>query len=248
MSCQSCLFHLTFNAKIEYGGGGEWGHASHGVRAGRPHYLLLTYTSSARSCAMTIVVNDIIRITTKMLLFGTDDVQNVFTFRVTGGALPDDTQIMQAVAAHMDIAYTILNPRINTALTYISVDGINVTQSVLLPDTPWPILVAGTNVTNLLPTQVAGCVFWPTTTPKVRTASFIGGFCEDQNGVAGEVGAALISDLNAFGVFMRGIVGANITAEKGSFNPLTSVFTVSGQPQTPARWRTQRRRRIGVGS
>ncbi len=197
---------------------------------------------------MTIAINDIIKITCKMLFFGTDDVQNVYTYKVTGGALPDDAQIMQAVAAHMDVAYTILNGRLTTNLTYISVDGINVTQSILLPDTPWPILVAGVNVTNMLPSEVCGFVFWPTTTPKVRTSAFIGGFCEDQNGPLGEVGSGALADLATFGVFMQGIVGANITADKGSFNPLTSIFTKAGSPQVPARWRTQRRRRIGVGS
>lgn len=197
---------------------------------------------------MTIVVNDILRITCKMKLFGTEDIQNVYTYKVTGGTLDDDTSIMNAIANHMDIAYTLYNARVSTSITYISVDGINITQNTLLPDTPWPILVAGIDAANILPTQVAGCVFWPTTTPKVRTSSFLGGLTEASNDAGGVLTPALVTEMIAFGVFMKGIVAAKISADKGSFNPVSLIFTPSGEPQVPPRWRTQRRRRVGVGS
>lgn len=197
---------------------------------------------------MTAVIGDVLKITCKMRLLGTDDVQNVYTYKITGGTLPDDLQIMQGIAAHMDTGYLLINARVSTALAYVTVDGINITQSVLMPEVPWPVLTAGLEGANLLPTQVAACVFWPTTTPKVRSSSFLGGFTETDNGFIGEIGAGLLGVLNTFGVFMQGMVQAEISADKGSFNPLTSTFTASGSPQVPTRWRTQRRRRVGVGS
>ncbi len=197
---------------------------------------------------MTVSVGDFVRITPKMKLFGTDDVMNVFTFRVDRNDTVDDAGFMVAMALHMDDNYSPMNVFFSTFMTYVSVDGFNISKNELLPDTPWPTLVAGTQVTDLLPTQTAGCVFWPTITPKVRTSAFLGAFCEFNNTADASLNAALQTALGVFGVGMRIVATANVDAVKGSFNPVKLLFTEAGAPQVPTRWRTQRRRRIGVGS
>lgn len=197
---------------------------------------------------MTVGVGDIVRITAKMKLFGTDDVQNVFTFRVDANTTPDDDAFMDDVAAFIDGAYNLVDIDQSTFLTYQSVDGQNLTKNELLPEKNFPILVAGLQGGDLLPTQVAPCVFWPTITPKVRTSSFLGGYTEFNNTSIGEITGTGQSNLLSFGLFLASFVGVRITLRKGSLNPLTMVFTVAGTARVPARWRTQRRRRIGVGS
>jgi len=197
---------------------------------------------------MTVSVGDFVRITAKMKLFGTDDVQNVYTFRVDRNDTVDDAGFMVAMALHMDDAYTTVLTGFTNLLTFISVDGINISKSELLPDTPWPVLTVGPNANNLLPTQTAACVFWPTTTPKVRTSTFLGGFTEGGNLADGSIAPGTITNLIAFGAAMRIVATANVDAVKGSFNPVLLVFTPAGVASVPARWRTQRRRRIGVGS
>jgi len=197
---------------------------------------------------MAVSVGDFVRITAKMKILGTDDMQNVYTFRVDRNDTVDDAGFMVAMALHMDDAYTLINVNISDQITYVSVDGQNISKDELLPDTPWPVLTAGTNVNNMLPQQVAGCVFWPTITPKVRTSTFLGGFVTALVNATGGIGASTLANMALFGAAMRLVSTANVDAVKGSFNPVALLFTPSGVAQVPTRWRTQRRRRIGVGS
>ena len=197
---------------------------------------------------MPVVVGNIVRITAKMNLFGTDDVQNVLQFRVDNNNTVDDLAFMTDVAVIFDRAYAFINGDISDQLNYVSIDGQNITLNELLPDVPWPALVAGINTSPLLPTQAAACVFFPTTTPKVRSSSFLGGYTEGANAIDGTIFAVVLGRIKNWGDEMLAATTPDIILTKGSFNPLTSVFTEAGAPITPTRWRTQRRRRAGVGS
>ncbi len=197
---------------------------------------------------MPVAVGDIVRLTAKMRLFGTEDVQNIYTYRVDRNATTSDAAFMTQAALHMDTAYTKVNGDMTINLSYASVDGFNITKNELLPDTPWPVLTIGLTSFFMLPTQVAGFVFWPTTAPKVRTSAFVGGYTVASNTAVAELTPPTIANLNLFGLDLRFIITVDIDATKGSFKPIGSIFTPSGLPQVPVRWRTQRRRRVGVGS
>jgi len=197
---------------------------------------------------MPVSVGDFVRITCKMKLFGTDDVMNVLTYRVDVNATADDDAFMSDVADRLDVHYTGINPDLSDDLTYESIDGFNISKSELMPDVPWPVLIDGDNAAIILPTQVAACVFWPTTTPKVRTSSFMGGYVVSALAAGGVIAAPSLGRLVTFGGAIRQLITANITLTKGSFNPVALIFTEAGAAQVPNRWRTQRRRRIGVGS
>jgi hypothetical protein len=183
-----------------------------------------------------------------MKLFGTDDVMNVLTYRVDINTTVDDAAFMVEAAARLDVNYGGLLADISTLLTFETIDGQNISKSELLPEVPWPVITAGTNVNALLPTQVAAEVFWPTITPKVRTSSFLGGYAVTANSPTGEVQVATIARINTFAIAQMTLINTNISLVKGSFNPLLLLFTASGLPVVPNRWRTQRRRRVGVGS
>jgi len=197
---------------------------------------------------MSVSVGDFVRITAKMKLFGTDDVMNVYTFRVDRNDTGDDDTFMVAMALHMDDAYNEIVNDLSDQLSFETVDGQNISKSELLPEKAWPVLTVGDSATFLLPTQVAAEVYWPTITPKVRTSSFIGGYTVTFNNISGEIIPAAIARLVLFGAAMKDIATANVDAVKGSWNPTKMIFTESGDPVVPSRWRTQRRRRIGVGS
>ena len=197
---------------------------------------------------MAVSVGDFVRITAKMKLFGTDDVMNVLTYRTDVNATPDDDAFMADVAARLDVHYGSMLTDFSTDLTFESIDGFNISKTELLPEVPWPVITAGTNAAILLPTQCATCVFWPTTTPKVRTSSFLGGYTVSSLAAGGIIGAPVITRLQNFGGAMVQLITANITLQKGSWNPIAFIFTEAGLPQVPLRFRTQRRRRIGVGS
>lgn len=197
---------------------------------------------------MSVAVGDIVRITAKMRWFGTDDVQNVFTYKVLLNATLDDDEFMSVVADVLDSAYNNLLGGQSTQFTYESIDGINLTQDVLLPEVAWPVLTAGASATTIVPQQLAICAFWPTTTPKVRTSTFFGGFVIAAIAALGDITAANVTQVLAAANELSNFDTVELDMEKGSLNPITSVFTPSGTPQVPTRWRTQRRRRVGVGS
>lgn len=197
---------------------------------------------------MTVTVGDFVRLTAKMKLFGTDDVMNVFTYRIDTNTTADDAALMAEAALFLDISYTILLGDLVDDLTFVSIDGQNISKSELLPEVAWPTLIDGDNLGDLLPTQVAAEVFWPTITPKVRTSSFIGGYATSANTSTGAIAAAAVTRLGTFGAALKDWNTVNVDGVKGSFNPVKVLFTASGDPVVPARWRTQRRRRLGVGS
>lgn len=197
---------------------------------------------------MAVAVGDIVRIIPKMKWFGTDDVVNVLTYRVDVNTEVDDAAFMAALVGRVDIAYSFMTGQQSTSFTYESVDGINITKNELLPNTPWPVLTAGTSGTSIVPQQLAACAFWPTITPKVRTSAFFGGYVTFTIDPLGEITAVLRGFVNSAALELRRLITAGVDLQKGSLNPLTSVFTEAGVPQVPLRWRTQRRRRIGVGS
>lgn len=197
---------------------------------------------------MAVVVGNILRITAKMKLFGTDDIMNVYTYRVDVNATADDTAFMTDVAARLDVHYGALNVDKRTDMSYETISGFNITKDELLPDTDWPVLTVGVNASILMPTQLAACIFWRTTTPKVRTSTFMGGYTTTSLASGSGLAAPIITRLLTFGADMRQLITANITLTKGSFNPTGGIFTESGEAQVPAFFRTQRRRRLGVGS
>ena len=197
---------------------------------------------------MAVAVGDIVKITAKMRWFGTDDVQNVFQYKVDLNNSADDADFMSIVADVLDSAYNNLIGGQSTQFTYESIDGINVTQDVLLPEVSWPVLTAGSSATTIVPQQLAVCAFWPTITPKVRTSTFFGGYVIAAIASLGEITAANVTQALAAANELSTFDTVLVDMTKGSLNPLTSVFTPSGTPQVPTRWRTQRRRRVGVGS
>ena len=196
-----------------------------------------------------IVVGDVIRVVAKMRLLTSEDDLNVFHFKVLSNTTVDDNAFMVEMAAAIDSDYQIINAQISTAMTYIDIDAQNVTQNELLQSQPWPVLVAGADAGALLPTQVAAMIFWRTLRPKTRTSKFYGGFTELSNNVDGTIAAATATQLSLLGTnLLGGVSGANFSAEYGAFNKLLSRFTPVTSSVVPVRWRTQKKRRVGVGS
>jgi hypothetical protein len=197
---------------------------------------------------MVVAVNDIVRITAKMKWFGTDDVVNVFTYKVDQQDLLTDLLFMTDVSEALSLAYAELVDEQSDSFTYESVDGFNITQDILLPDVAWNIITAGTSATNIVPQQLAISAFWPTTRPKTRSQAFFSGFVVGMIDTEGEVTAGGQTAVQDAADIITRLTTPDIDLVKGSWNSTLSLFTPSGAAQVPARWRTQRRRRIGVGS
>lgn len=197
---------------------------------------------------MAVGVLDIVRITANLLLDDTNLVQNVFHFIVDAIPGPDDDGFMDEVDDIMDDLYITINLRVVDRITYDSITGINVTKDELLPSRAWPTLTAGADTDVMIPEMNAGCVFHRTVKPRTRASKFIPP-CGETSNDGGALGVTYKTLLQNFGNFLVGdIIEAGTTLRYGAFNRSTSIFTPVVVAVVPARFRTQRRRRIGVGA
>jgi len=196
----------------------------------------------------SIAIGDVVRTTARMKLDGVHDIVSVYHHKALNSNIGDDDAFMIGMAAGLDAAHVLINPDITDRLTYINVEGINVTASRLLPAKPWPTLVVGSTGLDMLPEEVAGCVFFRTLRPKTRASKFIGGYTEGSN-TGGALSAGAVSNLQAYGDLLVGDIPADgAVMEYGAWNTGAVRFTLVNAAIVPARWRTQRRRRFGVGS
>lgn len=198
---------------------------------------------------MAISVGDILRISAEMELSTVDQVINVFNFKVITNNLATDQLFMTELATLIDATYLQINGEVVASIKYVSIEGQNLTKNELLPGVPWSTLTFGANANTPLPTQITACVFFRTLTPKVRAAKFLPLMSEGANVNVGEVDGIAQAACQAFGdALVAGLVGANIEVQYGAFNVPLVRFTPVIQAIVPVRWRTQRRRRVGVGS
>lgn len=192
---------------------------------------------------------DVVRITAEMEFGGVEDMQNVFhVLKVSGGTIAD-TLFMTDVAAQLDLMYAFLTPRQITDYTYEQITGQMVFGgSDLMPDTPWPVRIAGVQTADALPLQVAALVAGQTTSSKKQGRKYLGGFTEIDN-VNGVIQSALATPLANFALewITDFVVGAN-TYRFGVFNVLSSIFTPFVAGLVLGAFRTQRRRTAGFGS
>lgn len=197
---------------------------------------------------MAVEVADIIRIAARMRLDGIGDIINVFHFVVAVQDLLDDSAVMDGVAEILDDLYTTVNGAIADNVTYESVDGQNITKDELLPSKDWPVLTAGGAGSDMLPEMTSCCVFFRTVKPRVRNAKFLPPFTIGSSD-DGAVDALTVTALENYGDFL--VAPLTVTdLELGyvSFNRVTQVATQVISRVVPTRFRTQRRRRLGVGS
>lgn len=197
---------------------------------------------------MPVAVGDIVRLTAKMLLSGVGDIVNVFHFSVAIDTAPNDTQFMLDSALLLDTLYGTINLDVHLNIGYSSIEGQNISKNELLPSTAWPTLVVGAQATEMLPEQVAACVFHRTLTPRVRASKFLPPMGENAN-IDGALNPATQTRIQTYGDSLTaGLTGPRVSLVYIAFNRILSTGTVVTQALVPSRFRTQRNRRLGVGS
>lgn len=197
---------------------------------------------------MPVAVGDIVRITARMLLDGVSDVVNVFHFDVAVQLAVDDDAFMVDVAAELDLLYITINGHMSARVSYTTIDGQNITKNELLPSKPWPSLTVGGAGSDMLPEPVSACVFHRTLTPRVRAAKFLPPFTIGSN-IGGALTALAVTAVTGFGAILTsGMATPLIQIDYIAFNRILGTGTPITQHIVPSRFRTQRRRRLGVGS
>ncbi len=199
---------------------------------------------------MAPLINDVIRVVCVFSRATTPDVYtNTYHFKVLAPGWADNLAFMNQIAQYLDDSYAIVNSEIASGIQYVHIDGQNVTQSVLMPLVSWPFLTAGGNVSDQLPTQVCARPYWPTTRPKTRPAICLPPFGESSQGGGGLIDATALTFITTYTARLVGnIILAGGTCVYGAYNPEFLRFTPVDSAIIPDRFRTLRRRRVGVGS
>lgn len=197
---------------------------------------------------MSIQIDDIIRVQSRLLRNGVDAVQNVWHVKHVTGSPVDDALWTQAVADIIDAQFASIEAEIATNITSLDLLFFNVTQDVTLPDGVWDTFAGGLNGNEPNPPQTSAEIFWRTGAARVIGRKFLPAMTEggqdDGFWTAGilaklaTIGAALIGSL----VTTQG----NVTF--GTFNVVSLVFNAFLSALIPVDARTQRRRRTGVGA
>ncbi len=196
---------------------------------------------------MTVVQNDVVRATGETSR-GPDAIQNVMHYRSTNAASITDAQALIDIAQVMDTVFSTMIGFITTALSYDQVRAQNVTQDVLLGTAAYPSLIGGTIAGDQLPLQNAAILNFPSSKPKTRGSVFLGGFTEADNAPTGILSGGLQTALVSMAVILLGeiVLGPN-SWRYVVFNTILKTFVLPTGSVIPAVWRTQRRRRPGVG-
>lgn len=199
---------------------------------------------------MTPVVNDIIRIVVVMSRGADLDVYtNTFHFKVTTAGWASNQEFMTEMALYLDGSYTLVASQISNLVSFDHIDGQNLTQKVLLPLTTFPFLTGGTNTSDMLPPQTTARPYFPTTRPLTRAAIGLPPFGESSTAGVGALDASAIGQAEDFADDLLGTLTVlNGAFIYGAYNHPLVRFTPVDSRVVPARLRTLRRRRAGVGS
>lgn len=197
---------------------------------------------------MAVNQNDVLRVTAEMTMNG-HDLQNVFHIRSTNTSVISNAKALADCAKIADDWYTFIITSIETGVAFDQVRVQNVTQAELLGAAGWPLLVGGTNANALLPEQVAALITYPTSLPRTRGGVYFGGFTEADNAPGGVIEAGLVTGLTNLAIDMisEKVFGVD-SYRYVVFNTLLKTFVLPVSALVHSRWRTQRRRRSGVGA
>ncbi len=199
---------------------------------------------------MPPIVNDVVRVVCAWTRVASPDAySNSLHFKVTSDGWADNQEFMDEIATFLDDTYDLVNDQIASGMTYTNIDGQNVTQDVLMPAVDWPVQTIGGNASDQLPTQVTARPYFPTTRPKTRAAIGLVPFGESSQGSGGLIDATAVAEIELFcDEFLGTIALINGAVVYGAYNPEFARFTPVDSRIVPDRFRTLRRRRVGVGS
>lgn len=198
---------------------------------------------------MTVNPLDVLRVSARQTYNNSiNDIVGVYHYRSEGPAETEATTLLN-LAVVIEALYIAINARVGAGVVYEEVTVQNITQDVVLGNTPWPTLTFGILAAQQLPSPVAALVVGVTGVPQVQGRKYLGGFTEDDQNVS-IVSGTLLTALANFGVqyIAQKVVGGvtytpfvRQVALPNALHPLIGAKAI-------AVFRTQRRRTLGRGS
>jgi hypothetical protein len=183
-----------------------------------------------------------------MRYLGAGDIVNVFHADMIGVDDGDEQGVFDAIAGHLNQAYSILVSSLPDVVTFADITMQNLSQNILMGSASWPSLTVGSGATDAMPPQIANLVVFPTLIPRSQGRKYLPCFTEALY-VDGAITAGGISLLNQWGLEFVGQQDTTFHSfQFGNYSESPAHFySWTSRKVIPAA-RTQRRRTIGFGS
>jgi hypothetical protein len=139
---------------------------------------------------------------------GTEDVMNIYQFRLASGGPMSDENAVIDILAILEVLYTIIVNSISLVQLFRDIRVFNVTQDVLLGLHDWPTMTAGTATGDPTPPGCAAVVNFSTIVPKVTLRKYFGVFTEADVDASGYLSTTLVADIADMGLYLLGPIGA----------------------------------------
>ena len=198
---------------------------------------------------MAVNIDDILRITCNFRFDALDEYVNVYHFEWAGVDGLSDDLAMDQVAADLDAGYDEVNDDVSDKVAFVDIQGQNITKNTLLPTKTWPTMTIGLATGDVLPTQVAANVYFRTQRPLTRASKFLPPYTQDATNPTGGLTTVALARVQSFGDLA--VLGFTVVVNHltyGAYNAALERFTPVTAAVVPTKYRTQRRRRVGVGS
>jgi hypothetical protein len=197
---------------------------------------------------MAIGTNDLIRCACVWQVAAEEQV-NVHYLTVTGIAAQTQEQIRQDIAEWFTDGYTTVVGLMWGSINHLRIELFNVTDGNPEPTISAQALLDGSNAGELLPAQVAAEVYFRTGVSRRIGRTFLPTFTEATISDAAWV-AGTLTGLQTFGNYCRDIhvLTNGVNLEKKIYDRAGAVARDIIEAVVPFDSRTQRRRRVGVGS
>jgi len=198
---------------------------------------------------MAVNSGDIIEVSARGEFDGTEDVVNVYQFKLTSAGPITDTEAVSDLLDLLDDLYVLWVPKQTTNYIYRDVRFANQTQSTLMGTFPWGAVTAGTNVGESLPPGNAAVLNLGTAIPRVILRKFIGGITKALIDADGTWDASIVTAmLNMAAILLAQWTGSYGTWEYGFFSPKTLQWETPVAATATDIVGYQRRRKQGRGS
>lgn len=185
----------------------------------------------------------------RMEFGGSEDVINVYQFRVIDIGDSDDLAIIDDLIDIMEVIYDNLDSTQTVELTYEDLSFRNITQDTTFGAFGWDSLTAGIASSDATAPGVCALINFATFLGKVILKKYFGVFTEGVTDADGTWSSVLVALLVTIGQYLLGdIVGTAATYQYGYLSPKAGGFvlpvaaTISDIPAY------QRRRKQGRGS
>lgn len=197
---------------------------------------------------MAVGVGDILRVAVNFLWNNLDDVVNVWHILVDGmGTAADDSDVMDALENIFATWYGNLTSGFPNNLSGESLTGINVTEDELLPRGSF--VYAGTSAGEGLPQTNAVMLQWHSATPRHGSRIYLPQLGEggQNDGLIQAATITVLEDMAADVIagFTDSVYG--LTCHRVSYDRSAGIGRDLLTAFVPVDYRTQRRRRPGVG-